>query len=264
MKGIAVMSNLARIQWDLQEFLLHESGAAHGHIAAAGRASVTTRLGIYSRAYHARLREALVSNYPAVAKMLGEAHFTELAQEYIASHDSHFFSIRYYGHALAHFVASEPGYKSMPFLADLARWEWMMAEVYDAADADPINAAQLESRQTSEWSSLRVTFHPSVRMMSLAWNVPQLWKALMDDAERQRAKQERQPVSWLLWRHELRELFRPVSEAEQHLLNAARIGENFGGLCVLACDHFREDEAPAHVAAFWRDWVESGLITALS
>lgn len=266
MKGSAptVMSNLARIQWDLQEFLLHESGAVHGHIAAVGRAPVTTRLGIYARAYHARLREALASNYPAVAKVLGEAHFTELAQEYIAAHDSRFFSIRFYGHALAHFVASDPSYRSVPFLADLARWEWLMAEVYDAADADPIDTEELAGRQPSDWSSLRVTFHPSVRMVPLAWNAPQMWQAVMDDAERPRAKLERQPVSWLLWRHELRELFRPVSEAEQQILTAARSGENFGGLCVLACDHFREDEAPAHATAFLRDWIESGLITALS
>ncbi len=258
------MINLARIQWDLQEFLLHESDAVHGHVAPGGRGPLTARLGIYARAYQSRLREALASNYPAVAKMLGEAHFTELAQEYIAAHDSRFFSIRFYGHELAQFVADEPSYRSLPFLADLAHWEWTMAEVYDAADAAALDPADLAGRQPSEWSSLRLTFHPSVRMLQLAWNAPQMWQALMDDAERPRARQERQPVPWLLWRHELRELFRPLSEAEQQMLAAARAGENFGGLRVLACDHFREEEAPAQAAAYLRDWIESGLITALS
>ncbi|HEY1283313.1 MAG TPA: DNA-binding domain-containing protein [Steroidobacteraceae bacterium] len=248
------MSNLARIQWDFQEFLLHESGAVHGHIAADGGASVATRLGIYARAYVTRLREALVSNYPAVAKVLGEAAFNELAQEYIASHDSRFFSIRYYGHALAHFVATEPSYKSVPFLADLAQWEWTMAEVFDAADAEPVDAKLLAERPAAEWASLRVTFHPSVRVLPLAWNAPQMWTALMDDAERPRARQERHAVSWLLWRRELREMFRPLSEAEQQALSAARAGESFGGLC---------DEHAGQAAAWLRDWVDSGLITAI-
>jgi hypothetical protein len=229
------MSNLARIQWDFQEFLLHESGGVQGHIAGAGRASAQARLGLYARAYGARLRYALASNYPAVAKVLGEADFTELAEEYIAAHDSRFSSIRYYGHALAHFVASEPSYKSVPFLPDLAQWEWTMAEVFDAADADPIDPTH---------SSLRVTFHPSVRVLPLTWNAPQMWQALMDDAERPRARQERQPVTWLLWRHELREKFRPLGEAEQQALAAARAGKSFDDL-------------------YLRDWVESGLITTL-
>lgn len=257
------MSNLARIQWDFQEFLLHEAGAVQGHIAAAGRAPVATRLGVYARAYAARMRGALASNYPAVAKVLGEVDFAELAAEYIAAHDSRFFSIRYYGHALAHFVATEPSYRSVPFLPELAQWEWTMAEVFDAADADPVDASELVDRQPSEWAALHITFHPSVRVLSLSWNAPQLWKALMDDAERPRARQERQPVTWLLWRRGLREMFRPLSEAEQHALNAARAGESFDSLCMLAADHFREDEAAARVAAWFRDWAESGLITAI-
>jgi hypothetical protein len=258
------MSNLARIQWDFQEYLLHESGAVHAHIVAVGPLPVTTRLGLYAHAYGARMRGALESNYPAVAKVLGEAGFAELAEEYIASHDSRFFSIRYYGHALAHFVATEPSYRSLPFLPDLAQWEWTMAEVFDAADADLLGASQLADRQPAEWASLRLTFHPSVRVLSLTWNAPQMWQALMDDAERPRARQERQPVTWLLWRRELREMFRPLSEAEQQALSAARAGESFGGLCLLARDHFREDEAVTQATAWLRDWVDSGLITALS
>ena len=258
------MSNLARIQSDFQEFLLHESGAVHTHIAAVGGAPVTARLGIYARAYATRMRAALASNYPAVAKVLGETDFAELAEEYLASHESQFSSLRYYGHALAQFVATEPSYRFAPFLSDLAQWEWAMAEVFDAADADPVEASELAERSPAEWAALHATFHPSVRVLSLSWNAPQMWKALMDDAERPRARQERQPVTWLLWRRELCELFRPLSEAEQHALNAARAGESFEGLCMLAGDHFREDEAAARVAAWFRDWAESGLITALS
>jgi len=255
------MSNLARIQWDFQEFLLHESGAVHGHIAPGGRAPVATRLAIYAHAYAARMRGALAANYPAVAKVLGETEFTELAQEYIASHDSRFSSLRYYGDALAHFIATETSYRSAPFLPELAQWEWTMAEVFDAADADPVAANQLDGRQPADWASLHVTFHPSVRALAFTWNAPQMWKTLMDDAERPRARQERQPVTWLLWRRELREMFRPLSEAEQQALDAARAGESFGGLCEVARAHFREGEAASVAAAWLRDWVESGLIT---
>ena len=77
---------------------------------------------------------------------------------------------------------------------------------------------------------------------------------------------ERQPVTWLLWRSELRELFRPLSEAEQHALAAARAGESFGDICMRVCDHFREDEAPAQAAALpaWLDPVRTDHRTVVA
>ena len=60
------MSNLARLQWDFQEFLLHEAGTVETHIAAAAHAPMATRLGLYAEAYRVRLFAALESNTSAI------------------------------------------------------------------------------------------------------------------------------------------------------------------------------------------------------
>ena len=132
------MTNLARMQWDFQEFLLRGAGGISAHVVGSERVPAEVRLAIYSNAYAARLVEALEANYPAIAKLLGDKDFAELATEYVAAYDSRFFSIRYYGHALAAFLSSSPRYRPVPFLADLARFEWLMNEVFDAADAESI------------------------------------------------------------------------------------------------------------------------------
>jgi hypothetical protein len=103
-----------------------------------------------------------------------------------------------------------------------------------------------------------------VRTLALHWNAPQVWKALVNEAERPRASMSRDATTWLLWRQELKELFRPLTGAEEHALAAARAGENFGEICAGICQHVREDEAPARAAEFLRNWIEGGLITALS
>ena len=69
-----------------------------------------------------------------LAKLLGEADFAALAAAYIAAHDSPYFSIRYYGDALAKFLATREDYAAAPVLAELAQWEWAMTAVFDAAD----------------------------------------------------------------------------------------------------------------------------------
>jgi hypothetical protein len=258
------MTNLARMQWDFQEFLLRGAGAINAHVAGTERVPADVRLAIYSNAYASRLVEALEVNYPAIAKLLGDHDFQELATEYVAAHDSRFFSIRYYGHGLAHFLSNNPRYRPVPFLADLARWEWTMNDVFDAADAESLEVKALAYKSPGDWASMRFTFHPSVRSLALNWNAPQVWKALVNDAERPRASVSREATTWLLWRHELKEFFRPLTSAEEHALVAARAGEHFGDICTTLCEHIPEEEAPARAAEFLRGWIDSGLITALS
>lgn len=258
------MTNLARLQWDFQEFLLRGSNAVQAHVVGTDCVPASVRLGIYGHAYSARLIEALQSNYPAIAKLLGEQDFAELARGYIATHDSRFFSIRYYGHALAHYVANEPRYRPVPFLADLARWEWTMAEVFDSADAPPLDMNALAHKAPADWASMRLTFHPSVRLLSLSWNAPSVWKALMNDMQRPRATTSREPKQWLLWRQDLREYYRQLTPSDAHALSAARSGESFGEICIAACEQVGEDEAPARAAELLRGWIEAGLITGLS
>ncbi len=71
-------------------------------------------------------------------------------------------------------------------------------------------------------------------------------------------------MSWLLWRHDLKEYFRALGAAEEDALATALAGETFGDVCAVMCAHFREDEAPAEASAFLRGWVETGMITGVS
>ncbi len=256
------MSGLARVQGDFQDYLLSGSGAVEGHVFGTARVPVGTRLGIYARAYRSRLAEALESNYPVLAKLVGEADFDALAAQYVHAHDSPYFSIRYYGDALPEFLATHPDYAAAPVLAELARWEWTMTEVFDAADAVPLAHAELALVPPQQWAGLRFGWHPGVRRLALRWNAPQIWQALSGDGERPPASLNAEPVEWLLWRQELTTYFRSLSATEAAVLDAARHDWPFGELCELLCGELGEALAPAHAAALLRDWVGSGLITS--
>src|SRR6185437_196367 len=133
------MSRLPQIQGDFQTYLLTgDSAAIETQVLGTERVPVATRLSIYGDGYCSRLIEALEANFPVLSELLGEEDFANLGAAYVRAHDSPFFSIRYYGDALAEFLATDPGYCGAPVLAELARWEWMMTEVFDAADAEPI------------------------------------------------------------------------------------------------------------------------------
>ena len=255
------MNPLARVQDDFQHYLLRGDPAAlEGHVVGSARVPVATRLGIYAGAYPSRLAEALGSNFPALAKLLGESDFQTLAAAYVRAHDSPYFSIRNYGDALPHMLATHEEYVQAPVLAELARWEWLMTGVFDAADAAPLGHEALGRIAPERWAQLRFGWHPSVQRLDLNWNVPQLWQALVNDEQRPILSIVDPARPWLMWRQDLTTYFRSLDKTESAALDAARNGWPFGELCELLCEELGASEAPAQAASLLRGWVASGLI----
>jgi hypothetical protein len=253
------MKPLALVQGDFQDYLLRGAAAIDEHVLGSARVPLATRLGIYAGAYRGRLAEALAGNYPALARLL-DADFEPLASEYVRSHDSPFFSIRYYGDDLARFLASHEAYSGAPLLAELARWEWAMTSAFDAADAVPLTAEALGSVAAERWAQLRFQWHPSVTRLPLHWNAPQIWQALTAEVPRPAAAFAAEPTEWLLWRQELTTYFRSLAATEAAALDAARSGWPFGELCELLCKQVGDAQAPAQAATFLRGWIGAGLI----
>jgi len=256
------MSALSRVQGDFQDYLLRGNTAVEKHVVGTARVPVATRLAIYAGAYRSRLADALAANFPALARLLGEVDFRRLAGEYVRAHDSPFFSIRYYGDALAQFLSAHEDYAAAPVLAELARWEWAMTSVFDAADAVPLAHETLARVPPQQWAQLRLTFHPSLQRLTLWWNVPQLWQALTEDITRPAASLAAEPLEWLLWRQDLSTYFRSLPQTEAAALDGALRGWPFGELCELLCSELGEAGAPAQAATLLRGWVASGLIVS--
>ena len=250
------------MQGEFQDYLLRGRRAIEARVVGSARVPVETRLGIYAGAYGSRLIDALGSSYPALAALLGEEDFQALGAEYVRAHDSPYFSIRNYGDALEEFLRTHPGYAEVPLLAELAYFEWTLAAVFDAADAEPLAAAALARVAPADWAQLRFTFHPSARRMALAWNAPQLWKALTEGGERPQLELAAAPVEWLAWRQDLKSYFRSLAAPEAAALDAARAGRSFGELCELLAAAHGAAQAPAEAAALLAVWLGAGLVVA--
>jgi hypothetical protein len=262
------VKRLSDIQEAFQRFLLAGSAPRDSEINACvvgtERVPVATRLGIYSDGYRSRLIEALQSSFPVLAELLGETDFQTLAGRYVDTHESTFFSIRYYGDQMADFLTGDAEYSKAPILAELARWEWAMAAAFDAADAEPIDISAFAQLAPEDWAELRFEWSPAVQVVELEWNVPQLWKAVTEGTERPEPSLDPGAVRYLIWRRELQIYFRQLAWQEAQVIAAARAGHSFGELCVLLCEHLDESEASLHAAGYLRGWVESGLISSIS
>jgi len=267
------VSRLPDIQDAFQRYLLAGDADIHSHVVGTQRVPIEARLAIYGDGYRSRLIEALEATFPVLAELLGETDFQELGTRYVAAHESTFFSIRYYGDRMAEFLSADPRYAKAPVLAEIARWEWAMAAVFDAADADPVDVGAFAALAPEDWAQLRFEWIPAIEILELEWNTSQIWKAVTegsgDDAEPGNSAVLEPvladaPVSYLIWRQSLQIYFRPLAPTEAAIIAAARAGQSFGELCLLLCEHLPDSEASLQAAGYLRGWVQSGLIAAVT
>jgi len=258
-----VTPSLIELQRDLQSHLLAADDTIIEAIVDAPPLPTLERLGIYRNAYRVRLIEALDDTYPVLHAVLGDEVFAALGEEFVAAHPSVHRSIRWYGSEVAEFLRQQPPYAEQPIFAELALLEWTLAEVFDAADAEPKPRAALSAIDPSAWSELHFEFHPSLRRLDLKWNTTAVWQAMSHEETPPDPECAEYPVSWLLWRQDLQNYFRSMPADEAAALESALRGENFGEICAALAEWLPEEEIPLRAAGLLGLWADSGIIVAI-
>lgn len=258
------MPGLRQLQSDLQNHLVGEPSSIADAIVDAPPLTIDARLSIYRNAYRVRLIEALDDTYPVLHAVLGDEEFAALGEAFVAAQPSVHRSIRWYGGELAPFLARCPPYAEQPIFAELALLEWTLAEVFDAADAEPKPRAALSAIDPSAWGELRFAFHPSLRRLHLEWNTAAVWQAMSRGEAPPDPVCAEHPVPWLLWRQNLQNYFRSMTADEAAALDSAQRGETFGEICAALSDWLPEEEIPLRAASLLATWADSGIIVAIN
>ncbi len=236
-------------------------------VSASGRATPEIQLSVYTHAYGARLQEVLANDFPAVLMAIGEDRFARLADDYIRANPSHYFSLRDFGCHLPGFVADliqqDADYREMPWLHELALFEWTLGQAFDAADAPVFTEQDMAAIPYPAWPELRFIPHPSVHRLNLEWNIPEMWQALTGDPPVQVSAVHDGACPWLIWREQLVTRFRSMQTDEQGALDALRGGGCFGEICEVLAKLLREDEVPLRAASLLKGWIGQGLISGI-
>jgi hypothetical protein len=254
--------SLRELQRRFQHHLLAGDEAIVADIRESPPLPVADRLHIYGHGYRVRLIDALHDTYPSLHRILGDEMFMAVGEAFVEAHPSVHRSIRWYGSELAPFLARNPPYSDQPILTERARFEWTLSEVFDAADAQPLNRAALSTIDPAAWPDLCFEFHPSLRRLSLAWNTVAAWKAVSREDEPPAPECADEPVPWLLWRQSFKNYFRSMDASENAALEAALAAHSFGDICAALAPFLPEEEIPLRAAGLIGTWTDSGIIVA--
>jgi hypothetical protein len=139
----------------------------------------SSRFAVYRNNVMSSLVNALADSFPVVHQLVGDEFFRAMAQVYVAATPPRSRILSEYGEAFPTFIASFPPASNLPYLADVARLEFLRIQAYHAADTPALSNEQIGAvlAQPDRLDSMTFELHPSVAVLSSAFAIVSLWAA---------------------------------------------------------------------------------------
>ena len=181
------------------------------------------RFRVYRNNVFASLTNALKARFPAILRLTGEEFFFQSAKLFVQQSPPRSAAMSVYGAGFAQFLADLPAARELPFLADVARLEWALNEALHAADAEPMPADALASLAPEALGGVRLSLHPSLRLLASAYPAFSIWRTNIADAEVEPIAADAPGEHMLVWRDGLKAVAcRLAREVHASLLQLAQ------------------------------------------
>jgi hypothetical protein len=155
-----------------------------GEIAAAVRGDgldPAARLGIYRNHAFATLGDALKATFPVVCRLVDERFFAYAAHEYLREHPPHARCLVEYGADFAEFLAGFEPCGTVPYLPDIARFEWALNIAATVGESTELAAAELAAVPADRAAYVALRLQPSLSYIASPWPVDAIWQANQQD-----------------------------------------------------------------------------------
>jgi hypothetical protein len=198
--------------------------------------------------------DALLANYPAVARLVGDEWFRAAAAVFIRQSPPRCPMLVHYGDAFPGFLATFEPAAELPYLSGVALLDRFWTEAHVAADRTPIAAADIAQYHPDALARTALRPHPSARWKWFADQpIYSLWRANREHANTD-------ALGTLVWRGEGALLVRPYSTVEAFELSAGgcafldvcAAGANLSDAGIAALDAEHDIDLSALVAQLFR------------
>ena len=226
------------------------------------RLSAEARVDIYANMYFYRIRDALKEDFPATLAVLGDDNFHNLVTGYILEYPPTEPSISHCGRYLADYLRDHPLRENAQFVADLAKLERAIVEVFLGPDAAALKPDALRAMAAEDWPALKLAIHPAAQLLALDWQVSDLLRAV--EEHRPWKPAERGAIKVLVWRRTARVFYRDLESVEADALEAASRGATFAEICDIVAADARTPDPVAAMNRMLARWLSDNILTSIS
>jgi hypothetical protein len=222
------------------------------------RLSAEARVDIYANMYFYRIRDALKEDFPATLAVLGEDNFHNLITGYLLEYPPTAPSISDCGQHLADYLRDHLMREGAPFVADLAKLERAVVEVFHGIEAAVLEPDALRATPPEVWPAMKLRIHPAAQILALEWRVSEVLRAVEEGHPWK--PPERGAIKVLVWRRNARVFYRELERAEADALEASSRGATFAEICDIVAAEANDEDTVAAMNRMLARWLSDGLL----
>ena len=241
--------SLAALQERMAAALLAADAAAQDlpEQLFAGAHPGATGMRVHRNTVLGALCNALRASFTSIERLVGEAFFDRMAVEYARAAPPRAPQLNLYGSDFPDFIADFPGTGNLPYLAELARFDWQLDALgrMQSGDESAGTALLLDG-------GVRLRFRTTLRVHAAAYAVEELRNAILaDDAQALGAIDLKSAAHhYALWRAPAGVKVQRLSAVSARFLAAALAGaDGVQALAAAAADQGAADQDAVEVAA---------------
>ena len=220
------------------------------------------RLDVYRGMYLLRMEEALSIDYPALKHFLGADEFMRLVERYMEVYPSRSYTLNRLGDHLCDFVATLEDLPRKEFCRDLARLEYALTCVFDAAETRPLKGEDVRTVPSEAWETARLKPVEAFRLLEFNYPVSRYLGAVDKENPFPRLAPKK---TWLVaYRRDYGLHRMNLAEPAYELLSGLVAGKTLGEAIVpVMTRKWRQRVTEKRLFEWFRDWMAEGLFQSI-
>ena|SRR5437868_70363 len=219
----------------------------------------TENIIIYQNNIQSNLMRTLYDIYKMIVILVGDDFFRQMAKEYIHQYPSLSGNLHDFGEYFGDFLAEYEPANDLPYLAEVADFEWTCHVLHFASDANKLDIKQLESIPPDQFQALHFYLHPASSLMQFEYPILRIID-LCNGVSEEEINMNEGGVNLLVIRRELEIMLVTLTDAEFTFLCAISANATLGD----ALDETLADYPDFLLDEHLPGWIEDKTIVGFS
>lgn len=135
---------------------------------------IESRLGVYQNNILENMTKVLEITYPTIHALVGEEFFKQVAYTYVRENPPSSGDVNLYGENFPDFIASLKQTETLPYLGDVARYEWAINKAYYADNDTALTPEALKNIEEKDYENICFTLRSSVSLLHSPYAVDEI------------------------------------------------------------------------------------------
>jgi hypothetical protein len=222
------MSTLRSLQAQFRAASHRGASPALAAVVIGAGLAPARRLRIHHNHLRATLTDALAATFPTVDKLVGRDFFVALARDFIAVEPPRAPCLFEYGADFPAFVGAHRACRALPYLADVARFDWLVNVAYHAPDRPALGPERLAAIAPDACGAVVLAPHPATGLLVSPYPLLDIWRVARAGDDAPEVDLDAGGVRLLVYRTGLDVAWRALSAAEHAFLATLIAGHPLG------------------------------------